>query len=171
MRHHLQMLTRYAAWANERLYQTLAGLPESELVKKQRIVFGSIIRTLNHVYTMDLVWQAHLEQKPHAFRTRNPVDHPDFSELRHVQAALDQWYVSYAMGLTDELINERVGFRFIGGGDGSMTRGDIVLHVINHTTYHRGHIADMIYQIPAEPPTTDLPVFLRETAERRLTTG
>ena len=53
----------------------------------------------------------------------------------------------------------------IGGGNGSMTRGDIVLHVINHTTYHRGHIGCMIYQVPAEPPTTDLPVFLRDHAK------
>jgi uncharacterized damage-inducible protein DinB len=37
----------------------------------------------------------------------------------------------------------------------------IVLHVVNHKTYHRGHIADMLFQIPVQPPTTDLPVFLR----------
>jgi uncharacterized damage-inducible protein DinB len=45
-----------------------------------------------------------------------------------------------------------------------MSRGEIVLHVVNHTTYHRGHIGSIIYQVPAEPPTTDLPVFLRERA-------
>jgi len=38
----------------------------------------------------------------------------------------------------------------------------MLLHVINHTTYHRGFIADLFYQIPAHPPTTDLPVFLRD---------
>jgi uncharacterized damage-inducible protein DinB len=46
-----------------------------------------------------------------------------------------------------------------------MHRGEIVLHVVNHTTYHRGHIGAMIYDVPAEPPTTDLPVFLRERAK------
>ena len=50
----------------------------------------------------------------------------------------------------------------VGGGSGSMSRGDILLHVVNHTIYHHGHIADMIYQIPASPPATDLPVFLRD---------
>jgi uncharacterized damage-inducible protein DinB len=54
-----------------------------------------------------------------------------------------------------------VDFEFIGGGEGSLSRGDIVLHVINHTTYHRGHIGDMMYQIPVHPPTTDLPVYRR----------
>jgi len=45
-----------------------------------------------------------------------------------------------------------------------MSRSEILLHVVNHGTYHRGHIADMVCHIPAEPPTTDFPVFLRETA-------
>ena len=42
-----------------------------------------------------------------------------------------------------------------------MSREDILLHVVNHTTYHRGHIADMLYHLHISPPTTDLPVFLR----------
>ncbi|MGH8147263.1 MAG: hypothetical protein ACREPY_13125 [Rhodanobacteraceae bacterium] len=33
--------------------------------------------------------------------------------------------------------------------------------MINHTTYHRGHAADILYGIGVSPPTSDLPVFLR----------
>jgi len=33
---------------------------------------------------------------------------------------------------------------------------------VNHTSYHRGFIADLFYQIPVRPPVTDLPVFLRD---------
>jgi uncharacterized damage-inducible protein DinB len=43
-----------------------------------------------------------------------------------------------------------------------MSRRDILLHVVNHTTYHRGHAADILYHLKIFPPTTDLPVFLRE---------
>jgi uncharacterized damage-inducible protein DinB len=154
------MLARYTAWANDVLYQSLAELPEAELLKKQKIVFGSILRTLNHVYAMDLVWQAHLQGRAHGFVSRNPGICPPFAKLRAAQAALDAWYVRYADSL-HEAAAETIDFEFIGGGSGSMNRGDIVLHVINHTTYHRGHIGDMIYQIPAHPPTTDLPVYLR----------
>jgi len=53
-----------------------------------------------------------------------------------------------------------VSFRFIGGGPGAMTRRDILLHVANHGTYHRGNVASMMYQAGTPPPTTDLPVFL-----------
>ena len=43
-----------------------------------------------------------------------------------------------------------------------MSRRDILLHVVNHTTYHRGHAADILYHLNIFPPTTDLPVFLKE---------
>lgn len=43
-----------------------------------------------------------------------------------------------------------------------MTRGDILLHVANHATCHRGHAADILYTLGVSPPNTDLPVFLRE---------
>jgi uncharacterized damage-inducible protein DinB len=61
-----------------------------------------------------------------------------------------------------QTIDEPVRFTFVGGGEGEMTRSEILLHVVNHTTYHRGFIADQFYQVPAKPPTTDLPVFLRD---------
>jgi uncharacterized damage-inducible protein DinB len=160
----VRMLTRYAAWANTLLYTALGELAESELTKPREIVFGNIIRTLNHVYTMDLVWQAHLEGRAHGFTTRTPDVGISFPELREAQFALDSWYVRYAEEIPDRSGEEIVDFTFIGGGEGAMSRGDILLHVVNHTTYHRGHVAAMMYQIPAHPPTTDLPVFLRNAA-------
>jgi uncharacterized damage-inducible protein DinB len=158
----IRMLSRYAAWANDRLYEALADLPGRELTKPHPIVFGSIQRTLNHVYVMDLVWRAHLEGTRHAFTTRNPDECPPFADLRAAQNDMDRWYIQYADGMHESSCAEIVNFSFIGGGNGSMSRGEIVLHVANHTTYHRGHIGSMIYEVPAEPPTTDLPVFLRE---------
>jgi uncharacterized damage-inducible protein DinB len=160
----VRMLTRYTAWANSLLYVTLGEQPEVELTKPRQIVFGNLIRTLNHVHTIDLVWQAHLEGRAHGFTTRTPDVQVSFADLRIAQATLDSWYIRYAEEMSDRAGEEIVKFTFIGGGEGSMTRGDILLHVVNHTTYHRGHIAAMIYQIPAQPPTTDLPVFLRNAA-------
>jgi uncharacterized damage-inducible protein DinB len=161
----IRMLSRYSGWANDRLYGALADLPEHELTKRHPIVFGSILRSLHHVYLMDLVWRAHLEGAPHGFTTRNPEQSPPFPELRAAQRDIDQWYIRYCDGLQESSCGEIVTFSFIGGGNGSMSRGDIVLHVVNHTTYHRGHIGCMIYEVPAEPPTTDLPVFLRDHAK------
>jgi uncharacterized damage-inducible protein DinB len=114
---------------------------------------------------MDLVWRSHLQGTPPGFTSRNPKECPPFAELRAAQKEIDQWYIQYTKNMQERGCGEVVNFSFIGGGNGSMRRGEIVLHVVNHTTYHRGHIGAMIYDVPAEPPTTDLPVFLREHAK------
>jgi len=156
-----QTLTRYSAWANSLLYMAVAELPEVELLKMRQTVFGNMLRTLSHVYAMDLVWQAHLEGRDHGFSSRGPNLHLSLAELRAAQANTDQWFVRYADELQEAAGDEVVRFTFIGGGEGAMTRDDILLHVVNHTTYHRGHIVAMMNQVPAPPLTTDLPVFLR----------
>lgn len=155
-------LARYKLWANEVLYETLARLPADELVAERPIVFGSILGTLNHVYAMDQVWQANLHGRPHGFTTRNPGVLHGFLELREFQRWIDAWYVRYASGLSLErtVREQHVSFNFIGGRAGRMTRGDIVTHVVNHATYHRGHVTDMLYGCGFAAPPTDLPVFL-----------
>lgn len=160
----LQTLIRYKAWADELFLSTISQLPDSEMTAPRPIIFGSIIRTLHHSYAMDRVWQAHLLGEEHGYTTRNPDHHPSFDELRNDQLAIDAWYTGYADSLDADQQNQIVDFEFIGGGHGSMSRSDILLHVVNHTTYHRGHVADMLYHLSIFPPTTDLPVFLRETS-------
>ena len=160
----VQTLTRYKAWADDVFLSVIATLPESELVAPRPIYFGSLIRTLNHSYSMDFVWQCHLLGKPHGLTTRNPVDHPAIQDLVASQRRMDTWYINYADSLSHEQLDELVEFEFIGGGNGAMSRGDILLHVVNHTTYHRGHVADMLYHLNVFPPTTDLPVVLRASA-------
>jgi uncharacterized damage-inducible protein DinB len=162
--HDLRMLTRYRAWADQLLYQALAGVSEQDLTRSQPIVFGNLLRTLNHVNAMDQVWKAHLEGVPHGFTSRNPEDCPDFATLRASQTQIDDWYVRFAETLDPATLDETIHFTFIGGGEGAMRRGDIVLHVVNHATYHRGHVAMMMYGLSVGVPTTDLPVFLRDAS-------
>jgi uncharacterized damage-inducible protein DinB len=152
---------RYKAWANGLVFAAAAKLPEAELTAPRKIIFGNMLRTLNHVHAMDEVWRAHLEGRPHGHTTRNPEACPSFAELREAQKGMDAWWVDYADSLPEAKQDEVVNFRFIGGGPGSMTRRDILLHVANHGTYHRGNVASMMYQAGAAPPTTDLPVFLK----------
>ena len=158
---YLRTLMRYKAWADELVFAAAAKLPEAELTAPRKIIFGNMLRTLNHVHAMDAVWRAHLEGRPHGYTTRNPQACPSFAELREAQKAMDAWWVGYADSLPEAKQDEAVNFRFIGGGQGSMTRRDILLHVANHGTYHRGNVASMMYQAGSPPPTTDLPVFLK----------
>jgi len=160
-----RMLARYNAWANQLIFDAVAALPEGEATKERQSLFRNIVHTLNHNYVIDRIWQAHLEGREHGYDARNTRDHPPLAELWRAQQEIDRWYVDWSDALSDAALAEKVNFTLIGGNRGVMTRGEILLHVVNHTGYHRGFVADLFYQVPARPPTTDLPVFLRERGE------
>ena len=155
-------LTRYNAWANGLIFDAVAALPEGEATKPRPSVFRNMVHTLNHNYVIDRIFQAHLEGRSHGYSARNTPEHPPLAELWRAQKDLDRWYVNWSDQISDAALDERVSFSFVGGGEGVMTRGEILQHLVNHTSYHRGFVAQMIYDVPARPPTTDLTVFLRD---------
>jgi Uncharacterized protein conserved in bacteria len=158
---YVQVLTRYKAWADDLFLSAVSDLPASELAAPRPIVFGSLIRTLHHSYAMDFVWQSHLLGRAHGLKTRNPEHCPAMGELAAAQREINRWYVAYGDSIAEQELAEIVEFDFIDGGRAAMCRRDILLHVVNHSTYHRGHAADILYNLKRVPPTTDLPVFLR----------
>lgn len=167
----LVTLTRYKAWADSVLYAALGNVPEAKLAEPASIFAGSILRTLNHVYVIDVVWRSHLLGVPHGFTTRNPETFPPFAELRRAQAAMDVWYTQQAEAMTPAQGDEVVKFTFIGGDAGVMRRADILLHVVNHATYHRGHISAMMRLTGLKSPATDLPVYTRDAVSASSTTA
>jgi uncharacterized damage-inducible protein DinB len=152
---------RYKRWADALVFQAVQTLPAGEVTKERPTLFKTMLNTLNHIYVVDLVWQAHLEGRQHGIAALNAVLHEEVDALWRAQQAVDDWYVAQSESLSEQALGETIEFSFIDGKHGKLSRCEILMHVVNHTTYHRGWIADMFFQIPVRPPTTDLPVFLR----------
>ncbi len=155
-------LARYNAWANKVIFDAVAVLPPGEAEKPRATLFKNMVHTLNHTYVIDRIFQAHLEGRPHGYGARNTQDHPPLAELWRAQQEVDAWYVDWAGRVPEGDLDEVVRFEFVGGGQGAMTRGQILLHIVNHTSYHRGFVADMFFQVPLRAPVTDLTVYLRD---------
>ncbi len=158
----VRMLTQYKAWANELIFSAVKLLPEAEATKERPTRFKNMVHTLNHTYVIDCIFKAHLEGRQHQFKARNTPTHPPSHELWESVKVVDQWYIDYVTSLSEQQLAERISFQFVDGGEGIMSRIDMILHVVNHGTYHRGFVGDMMYQVPVVPPATDLPVFLRD---------
>ncbi|HEX6267677.1 MAG TPA: DinB family protein [Burkholderiales bacterium] len=156
------MLTRYNAWANQVIFKAVADLPEGEAVKPRPSVFKNMVHTLNHNYVIDRIFQAHLEGRPHDYTARNTADHPPLAELWRAQQELDRWYIGWSDAASEPSLDEKVRFTYVGGGEGLMSRREILQHLVVHTGYHRGFVAQMMFDIPVRPPVTDLTVYLRD---------
>lgn len=160
----VRMLTRYSAWANARLFNSLCSFAAAGEKPGSASRLERMLGTLNHAHHIDLIWKAHLQHKPHGFGSRTPEVLLSLDALQAAQEEVDNWYVQYADQLSDEAHEERVPFEFVDGGAGSMTRGEMLVHIVNHKTYHRGYVAEMLYQADSRPPVMDLPVFLRDSS-------
>jgi len=158
----LKMLVRYKHWANGLTFDNVMALPQEEALRQRPTRFGNMVHTLNHVYVVDDIFRHHLQGRKHGYTARNTEQTPAVGDLWRAVQEMDRWYIDLVDTWSDEDLATVVHFEFVGGGQGAMTREQIVLHVVNHGSYHRGFVGDMMYQVPLTPPSNDLPVFLRD---------
>lgn len=153
-------LVRYKSWADNLTLSAVAALPPGEAARERPTLFKSIIGTLNHSYVVDLIWQALLEGREHGFTARNVVPYPELEALTAAQRRANERLLAFSEAQSVASLRAAVSFRLVSGEQGTMTRGEILLHIVNHATYHRGWVSDLFFQVPAKPPTTDWNVFL-----------
>ena len=156
------VMANYKAWADKVIFDGVAALPSGEAQKERKTLFKTMIGTLNHIYVVDLIWQAHLEQRAHGFKARNVVVHPELAELWTAQQKLNGWILAWIRNQSEESLDEALPFTFVSGKQAKMTRGEIFLHLVTHGCYHRGWVSEMFFDAGARPPQPDLSVFLTE---------
>jgi uncharacterized damage-inducible protein DinB len=156
------MLATYNGWADDVLFAAMARLPREHIYRPTKTLFGSMIGTLNHNYQVDVIWRSNILGEEHGFSDRRKVLHPEFADLVAAQREMNRWFIDWARQQSPGTLKERVRFRFVSGKHAEMEKGSMLLHVINHKTYHRGWVSEMFFEAGATPPETDLSVFLME---------
>ena len=129
-------LIRYSRWACDRLYKAVLNGPKPSVDSSVDDVSEKIVDTLGHIFIVDQIWKAHLLGHIHGFSQRRFERAPDLAQLRLDQSNVNNWFVGYVDELSEVQHNEPIRFTFISGAVGTMTRHEMLLHVINHRTYH-----------------------------------
>lgn len=155
-------LARYNRWANARLFAACGELDEVAYYAVRAAFFGSIHRTLNHILLADRAWQSRIDQD----RAPNlPLDtelYQDRDELRLAREAEDLRLLERVSALDAAGLARRVGYRNSSGKLFENEVGDILQHVFNHQTHHRGQVHGMLSATNVAPPPLDLIFFMRE---------
>lgn len=159
-------LSQYKRWADQLFFVSLGELPAQELSRERPGPIKSMIAVLNHMYVIDCIWQAHLQHRDHGFTSRQAMPYPDLAKLCQAQREVDDWYVDWSSQQSESSLEKVIDFSFVSGNRGSMTAGAMLMHVVNHASYHRGWLVQMYFEISAIPPLTDLCVYLTEGRTR-----
>jgi uncharacterized damage-inducible protein DinB len=156
----LLALLDYTAWATERLLAALAPLTPDELTRDLHSSHGGVDGTLAHLYGADVIWTARL-------RSEAAPAFADSVTPAHLQApwlALQTLRRDWVSTLQPEL---RLNYTNLKGEAQHSSVGEIVRHIVNHATHHRGQIVTMLRQLGHEAPNTDLIAFYRLQARQK----
>ncbi len=145
------------AWANAEAFDVL----DQSLDSVGHDQVHSALRILNHVYVVDRIFQANLQNISHGYTALNTPETPSLEGLRENVLQLDQWYIAYVADLADSYINKSIAFTFVDGSPGMMTCGEILGHIITHGSYHRGAVGQLLSNAGIKPPCDGLTVFLQ----------
>lgn len=157
----LHVLSRYHAWANQRLYDACGQLSEEEFVAARPSFFGSIMATLNHALVGDILWMGRLTgDASHGIAALDHILHRDFATLAAERRRMDEVVLAHCASLEGDL-DRPFAYATIKGTPTTTPLGLTLLHLFNHGTHHRGQVHDMLSATTVAPPTLDLVYFLR----------
>jgi uncharacterized damage-inducible protein DinB len=152
-------LVRYKQWADRGLYDVVG----QNLDRLDAQDASILLRILDHIHVVDKIFQHHLQGLSHAFHAPRSEEIPDFRTLMDSVRAVDDWYTAYVGKLPDQDFEHPIDFVFTNGTAAHMRRGEIILHVCLHGTYHRGN-AGIVLQKNGIKPNDDRMTDFLETA-------
>jgi uncharacterized damage-inducible protein DinB len=156
----LRSLYAYNAWANARFFEVVEGLDETRRTAPLESSFPSVIATLGHIVGAEWIWLSR-------WRGTSPTTSPDWLEsptleaLRARLSTVEAERAAFLAGLTEEALQRPLDYKLLNGDPHSTRLLDLLLHVVNHSTYHRGQLTTLLRQVGGAPPATDYVVYTR----------
>lgn len=157
----LARLLDYNVWANHRVVRAAATLSTAEFKRDLGGSHGGVRGTLSHILAAEWIW---LER----WKGVSPARLIDEGEFKDVLALRERWKAIEAHraawfdGRRERHFVEIVRFRTLDGKAYGAPCWQLVQHVVNHGSYHRGQVINMLRHFDAKPVSTDLLLFDRE---------
>lgn len=152
---HFDQLAAYNRWANRRVYDDAASLPDATRKQAVGLFFGSVHGTLNHLLVTDYIWMRRFTGEGPVPERLNQILYEDFAELRAAREREDERIFSFVID-TDEYGRE-LEYQNSSGKTFRQALGSALTHFFNHQTHHRGQVhAGLTIAGIREPASLDL---------------
>lgn len=174
MLQHTQQLYEYHVWANDRIFVHLEQLPQEVFHAEVTSVFPSVAQTFAHMYLFERLWMSVLAEVPNEDIFPQI---PGWSEeaqgktvdgMRQLFAGVAEPFRELLRRTPDP--DKAMTIEHPTHGRLDTHFSDIVRHVVNHGTYHRGNVTAMLRQQGYSGTPTDYVFYLMEQQEVRRST-
>ena len=150
----------YSAWATSRLLDAVHQLSPEEMTRDFATADRDVLGTLAHIFAADRVWLTRVRGAPSTGFLTAAERNLDF--LRREWPVLHDRWRGWGRELTDETATSVLAYRDLKGNAWQNPTWQIVLHVVNHATHHRGQAAGFLRAMGHTPPKLDLIAYYRE---------
>jgi uncharacterized damage-inducible protein DinB len=159
----LRELYDYDAWANRRVLEAVSRLSPEQLTREMGGSFPGVLATLAHVLGAEWLWLARWRgTSPTALPADGVVGDLAALEARWMEVERD--LAGFLAGLREDDLDRVVAYHTLKGDPFEAPLHQMLRHVVNHSTYHRGQVVHMLRQLGAEGVSTDLIRFYLERA-------
>jgi uncharacterized damage-inducible protein DinB len=149
----------YSAWATRRVLGACSVLTADQLDKEMGASHSSILRTLRHIHDGERVWLRRLIEVDNDRLPRGFAPEHSFEFLVQSWPGLWDGYLAWLEAASDDDLTCEVSTVLPDDEVFRVPRWQIVLHAINHSTFHRGQIITMLRTLDVTPPGTDLTAY------------
>jgi uncharacterized damage-inducible protein DinB len=157
-----RQLADYNHWANRRLYAAALAMPDEPYRRTTGVFFGSLHGTLNHLLLTDRVWLKRLTGEGEHPSRLDAILFEDRNALARARMAEDARLSRVVGGYGEADLAEPVSYQTMSGAPQQQPLKDILLHLFNHQTHHRGQAHACCSIVTGkEPPSLDLLQFQR----------
>jgi len=154
---------RYKAWADRRTLDAVAAIDRRNA--PSAVAFAR--QQLNHMVRVEELFRARLLATPEPHASTNAEAVPELGELDSRLTASNEWLRDYVNATTLDRLREPIHFTFTDGKRGTLTREEVIFHLINHGTYHRGAIGHALDLACASRPADTFTVFVHSAEPGR----
>lgn len=167
-RSEVQTLIDYNYWARDRMLSAVGQLSSEQFTRNLGSSFGSVRDTLAHLHAAEWAWyQRWKGVSPTSLLAADRF--PDLASVTTAWQELETQIRSLFGGLGDTGHEKVIEFKNLAGVPGAFPLWQLLQHVVNHGSYHRGQITTMLRQLGAAPPKSmDLVTFYRERVDRAI---
>ena len=158
----VSLLIDYNYWARDRLLEAVAALTQEQFTRPLGNSFSSIRDTIAHICDAESIWlrRWHGEQ-PQGFQ--EPGRMADLGAAREEWAGLEREMRVTVEAMGPEGVERTIEYKDFRGAARADVFWQMLQHVVNHGSYHRGQVTTMLRQLGAKPAQSmDLIVFYRE---------
>lgn len=159
----LRTLLDYHYWARDRALAAAEALTPEQYTRDLGSSFTSVRDTLAHLYSAEWAWYSRWHgTSPTAMLP--PEQFPDVATLRAAWVTHEAMMRAFLEHLGEEGVGRVFEYTALNGKHGSSAFREMLQHLVNHGSYHRGQVTTMIRQLGGTPAKgQDLIAYFRAT--------